>query len=121
LELLDRERERAALDELVDAAGRGRGGAVVIRGEPGVGLSTLVAHAVDRGAAMRVARIRGASTERGIHFAAPHQLCAPMLDRLDEIPMRQRGQPRGGVRPDRVGRAGRHRDPRDRLRAVPRG
>jgi DNA-binding CsgD family transcriptional regulator/tetratricopeptide (TPR) repeat protein len=90
MELLDREPERALLDGLIEAAGRGSGGALVLRGEPGVGLSVLVEHAVARGSAMRVARIRGAKPERDIDFAALHQLCAPMLERLGELPTRQR-------------------------------
>jgi DNA-binding CsgD family transcriptional regulator len=90
MELLDREQERAALNELVEAAGRGRGGALVLRGEPGVGLSALLEHSVDRASTMRVARIRGARSERDIDFAALHQLCAPMFGWLDGLPARQR-------------------------------
>jgi DNA-binding CsgD family transcriptional regulator len=90
VELLDREHERAALNELVEAAGRGRGGALVLRGEPGVGLSTLVEDLVARGSRMRVARIRGAKPEHDIAFAALHQLCVPMLEHLDGLPPRQR-------------------------------
>jgi DNA-binding CsgD family transcriptional regulator len=90
MELLDREPERASLDRLIEAAERGSGGALVLRGEPGVGLSVLVEHAVARASAMRVARIRGAKPEREIDFAALHQLCAPMLERLGEVPARQR-------------------------------
>jgi DNA-binding CsgD family transcriptional regulator len=91
VELLDREQERAALNELVEAAGRGRGGALVLRGEPGVGLSSLVEdHLVARASRMRVARIRGAKPEHDIDFAALHQLCVPMLGQLDGLPSRQR-------------------------------
>jgi AAA ATPase domain len=90
VELLDREQERAALNDLVEAAGRGRGGALVLRGEPGVGLSTLVEDLVARASRMRVARIRGAQPEHDIDFAALHQLCVPMLDQLDGLPPRQR-------------------------------
>jgi DNA-binding CsgD family transcriptional regulator len=90
MELLDREQERAAVTELVEAAGRGRGGALVLRGEPGVGLSALVEHAIAGASRMRVARIRGAKPEHDIDFAALHQLCAPMLERLDGLPARQR-------------------------------
>jgi DNA-binding CsgD family transcriptional regulator len=90
MELLDREPERAALNGLIESAGRGRGGALVLRGEPGVGLSTLVEDQVARASRMRVARIRGARPERDIDFAALHQLCAPMLEQLDGLPARQR-------------------------------
>jgi DNA-binding CsgD family transcriptional regulator len=90
MELLDREPERGALNGLVESAGRGRGGALVLRGEPGVGLSMLVEDLVARASRMRVARIRGAKPERDIDFAALHQLCGPMLEQLDALPARQR-------------------------------
>jgi DNA-binding CsgD family transcriptional regulator len=90
MELLDRERERASLNGLIEAARRGRGGALVLRGEPGVGLSTLVEDSVAGASRMRVARIRGAEPEHDIDFAALHQLCVPMLERLDGLPARQR-------------------------------
>jgi DNA-binding CsgD family transcriptional regulator len=90
MELLDREPERASLNGLIEAARRGRGGALVLRGEPGVGLSTLVEDSVAGASRMRVARIRGAEPEHDIDFAALHQLCVPMLERLDGLPARQR-------------------------------
>jgi DNA-binding CsgD family transcriptional regulator len=90
MELLDREPERASLTGLIESAGRGRGGALVLRGEPGMGLSTLVEDLVARASGMRVARIRGAKPEHDIGFAALHQLCVPMLEHLDGLPARQR-------------------------------
>jgi predicted ATPase len=78
MKLLDREHERSAVDALVAAAGRGEGGALVLRGEAGVGLSALIEHSVASAAGGRIVRIRGAMSERDIAFAALHQLCAPM-------------------------------------------
>jgi DNA-binding CsgD family transcriptional regulator len=86
MELLDRERERLALNELLVAARGGRGGALLLTGEPGVGLSALLRHAVDQASEMRVARVRGVTPERDVAFAAVHQLCASMLDRLSALP-----------------------------------
>ena len=40
--LLDRERERAALDGLLGDLRSGRGGALMVRGEAGVGKSALL-------------------------------------------------------------------------------
>jgi DNA-binding CsgD family transcriptional regulator len=90
MELLGREQERAALGELVVAARQGRGGALVLRGEPGVGLTALVEHAVRSASDIQVARVRGVRPERDVEFAALHQLCGSMLDRLDALPTRQR-------------------------------
>lgn len=86
MEPLGRERERDALRELLAAAKTGSGGAVVISGDPGVGLSTLLAHAVDETRDMRVLRIHGVRHERDLELAAAHRLCAPVLDRLDSLP-----------------------------------
>jgi DNA-binding CsgD family transcriptional regulator/tetratricopeptide (TPR) repeat protein len=90
MELLGREQERAAICELIAAARQGGGGALVLRGEPGVGLTALLEHAVRGAPGMRVAQIRGVRPERDLEFAAVHQLCASMLDRLDALPARQR-------------------------------
>jgi DNA-binding CsgD family transcriptional regulator len=90
MDLLDRERERAAIGGLLDAARAGRGGAVVLRGEQGVGLSALLEHAAGSAAGMRTVRMRGVKPERELGFAAVHQLCASMLDRRDAPPEPQR-------------------------------
>ena len=44
--LVGRDRERAALDHLLDEARASRSGALVLRGEPGIGKSALVAYAL---------------------------------------------------------------------------
>ena len=51
----------------------------------------------------RVAQIAGVESEMELPFAGLHQLCAPMLDRLDALPEPQRDALRRRVRP-RVGR-----------------
>ncbi|WP_212988265.1 ATP-binding protein [Actinoplanes auranticolor] len=48
--LLGRETERRALAALVEQAASGSGGAVVVRGAPGIGKSALVAEAAARAA-----------------------------------------------------------------------
>jgi DNA-binding CsgD family transcriptional regulator/tetratricopeptide (TPR) repeat protein len=90
MELLNREEELAALNDLLEAAQAGRGGALVLRGEFGVGLSALMESAVRSAPSMRVARIRGVRAERDLDFAAAHQLCASMLDLLEALPGPQR-------------------------------
>ena len=45
--LLDRLPERAALSQLLDAARAGRGGVLVVRGEPGVGKTALLEYAIE--------------------------------------------------------------------------
>src|SRR5215472_2974797 len=89
--LLDRQRERAALDGLLEDLRAGRGRALVVRGEAGVGKSALLEYMAEAAADMRVARAAGAESEMELAFAGLHLLCAPLLDRLDRLPAPQRG------------------------------
>ncbi len=88
--LLDRERERAALDGLLRDLRSGRGGALVVRGEAGVGKSALLEYVTGAAADLRVARAAGVESEMELAFASVHQLCAPLLDRLEDLPAPQR-------------------------------
>ena len=88
--LLDRDRERAALDGLLGDLRSGRGGALVVRGEAGVGKSALLEYVAGAAADMRVARAAGVESEMELAFAGVHQLCAPLLDRLEDLPDPQR-------------------------------
>jgi hypothetical protein len=87
--LLDRERERAALDGLLGDVRSGRGRALVVRGEAGVGKSALLEYAV-AAAGMRVAWAAGVESEMELAFAGLHLLCSPLLDRLEGLPRPQR-------------------------------
>src|ERR671914_2993220 len=67
------------LDRVLEDVRAGRSGALVIRGEPGVGKTALLEYAIDSAADLRVARAVGVESEMELCFAALHQLCAPML------------------------------------------
>jgi hypothetical protein len=88
--LLDRLAERAALGRLLEAARGGRSAVLLVRGEPGVGKTALLEDAVGAAAGFRVARAVGVESEMELAFAALHQLCAPMLDRVERLPAPQR-------------------------------
>jgi tetratricopeptide (TPR) repeat protein len=88
--LLNRQREREALDDLVTDLRSGRGWALVVRGEAGVGKSALLEYAVGAAADVRVVRAAGVESEMELAFASLHQLCAPLLDRLQQLPPPQR-------------------------------
>ena len=90
LALLDRQRERAALDGLLRDLRSGRGSALVVRGEAGVGKSALLEYVVGAAAGMRVARAVGVESEMELAFAGLHLLCAPLLGRLEGLPVPQR-------------------------------
>ena len=88
--LLNRRHERAALDDLLGAMRAGRGRALVVRGEAGVGKSALLEYVADAAADMRVARAVGVESEMELAFAGLHLLCAPLLGRLEWLPAPQR-------------------------------
>jgi DNA-binding CsgD family transcriptional regulator len=62
----------------------------VLRGEPGVGKTAVLEYAIDAASDLRVVRAVGVESEMELAFAALHQLCLPMLDRLDRLPGPQR-------------------------------
>jgi DNA-binding CsgD family transcriptional regulator len=90
MELRGRRREREVLDELLAAVRGGQSRALVVLGEPGVGKTALIQYALESASAYRVARAVGVESEMELAFAALHQLCAPMLDRLERLPGPQR-------------------------------
>jgi Cdc6-like AAA superfamily ATPase len=86
--LVGREREVQVLTRLVAAARDGRSGVLVVRGDPGVGKTALVDHVVASVPDARVLRAVGVESEMELPFAALHQLCSPVLDRLESVPSR---------------------------------
>ncbi|WP_222871729.1 helix-turn-helix transcriptional regulator [Nonomuraea sp. PA05] len=88
---MNRQRERAVLDGLLGDLRDGRGRALVLRGEAGVGKSALLGHVVEAAAGIRVERAAGVESEMELAFAGLHLLCAPLLHRLNRLPGPQRG------------------------------
>jgi predicted ATPase len=87
--LLGREREREVLDRLLDGVRAGRGGAVVMHGEAGVGKTALLEYAVEAAPEFRIARTVGVEAEMELPFAAVQQLCAPSLELMERLPQPQ--------------------------------
>ena len=88
--LKGRDAETAVIDQLLDGARAGESGALVVRGEPGIGKTALLEYAIDSAPEMRLLRAVGVQSEIELAFAGLHQFCAPMLDRLDRLPNPQR-------------------------------
>src|SRR5437879_52877 len=88
--LLGRRGECQVLDRLLADVRIGGSGALVVRGEPGVGKTALLDYAAESASDLRVVRVVGIESEMELAFAALHQLCAPMLDRLERLPRPQR-------------------------------
>ncbi len=89
--LFGREAETVMLDQLVARIPE-RGGALVVRGDPGIGKTALlaVASAAASSKGVPVLRTAGAQSEIGLAFAGLHQLLRPVLTRLDCLPGPQR-------------------------------
>jgi len=91
-DLLGRRAERDAVEKLLTQARSGRSGTIVVRGEAGIGKTALLEHARDTAdpSGFRVESSTGVEAEAQFAFAALHQLCAPLLDRLGALPDPQR-------------------------------
>ena len=83
---LGRAVECLRLDALLDEARDGRSGVLVVRGEAGVGKSTLLAYARDEALGFGFLTVRGMESESDLPFAGLGDLVAPILDRLPSIP-----------------------------------
>ena len=88
--LVGRRRECGRLLRLVTAARSGRGRALVLRGEEGIGKTALLEFMIDRAAGCRVTRTNGVEAEQDLPFAALHRLLTPYRRRLGDLPARQR-------------------------------
>jgi DNA-binding CsgD family transcriptional regulator len=91
-ELTDRRGERDILGLLVDTVKAGESQALVVRGDPGAGKTVLLEYLAGRasGSGCRVAHVGGVQSEMELAFAGLHQLCAPMLGRVERLPVPQR-------------------------------
>ena len=90
MELVDRHRERAVLDRLLEAVRVGESRALVVSGEAGVGKTALLEYLAGQTSGCRLARIAGVQSEMELPFAALQQLCAPTVDQLHDLPAPQR-------------------------------
>src|SRR5256886_11411758 len=84
--LLDRRTERAAIDRVLDAVRSGFSGALVLRGGPGGGKSTLLRYAVTAAPDLQVSGIVGVASETSIELAGLHPLLVSFLPRLVDLP-----------------------------------
>lgn len=83
--------ESAQLNRLLADASHGRGGSLLLHGEPGIGKTALVRHhLITAAGSARVLTCSGVEFEMGLDFATLHQLCGPLLDLRDGLPDPQR-------------------------------
>jgi DNA-binding CsgD family transcriptional regulator len=84
-----RDAERARITALVDEAWAGRGGALVVRGQPGVGKSSLLRDAIERMEGTQVLTTRGIESESPLPFAALQRLLRPVMSHASHLPAPQ--------------------------------
>jgi DNA-binding CsgD family transcriptional regulator len=106
--LIGRRTECDALDELLDGVRAGQSRVLLVHGEAGVGKTALLEYFGGRATGCRAIRASGVESEMELAYAGLHQLCAPMLDLLDDLPAPQRNALRtafglsAGPAPDRL-------------------
>ncbi|HVV07801.1 ATP-binding protein [Amycolatopsis sp.] len=88
--LRGRDAELREIGALLARARAGVSGALVLRGEPGIGKTALLEHAVTTADGLRVLRGAGIESEAELPFAGLHLLLRRELHRLDALPGPQR-------------------------------
>ncbi len=83
--------ECALLDDVIAAVRGGASRTLLLHGEAGIGKTALLNYAVASAPDMRILRAAGVESEMELAFASLHQLCAPLLDAVEQLPPPQRG------------------------------
>lgn len=89
--LIGRDRETTRIAAQLGEIRAGRGAALMLQGEAGIGKTALLEWAAGQAEEMRVLRATGIESELELAFSGLAELCLPLLGRLDEIPAPQRG------------------------------
>ena len=102
--LCGRSEQLAAIDQLLEGMRAGQAGALVLRGEAGIGKTALLDAAEQKAAGARVLRVTGVEPEADLPFAALHGLLRPVLDEIGALAGRQAEALRGafGLAEERV-------------------
>jgi DNA-binding CsgD family transcriptional regulator len=85
-----REPECALLEELLADIRHGVSRSLVLRGDTGIGKTALLRYLIDAAADLSVVRAVGVESEMELAYASLHQVCAPLLGRLERLPPPQR-------------------------------
>ena len=89
-DMLDRRRERAAIDRVLNSVRKGFSGTLVLQGGHGTGKTTLLEYAIDSAPDLRISSVIGVESEISLEFAALHQLLVPFRSLLPALPAPQR-------------------------------
>jgi DNA-binding CsgD family transcriptional regulator len=88
--LRGRDSECETLRGLLSTAQSGSSQVLVLRGEAGVGKTALLDYTAELASAFRCVHVVGVQSDMELAFAGLQQLCAPLLNHLDELPEPQR-------------------------------
>jgi len=86
VDLVGRDAECGRIDALLEAARADQSGALVVRGEVGIGKTALLRYALEQAGSMTVLRARGIESESELAFAVLGDFFRPAVDRLEAIP-----------------------------------
>ena len=95
--MLGREAELRQVSQLIEAAQHGSGGALVVRGDPGVGKSRLIAAATATAQEFTVVSMTGVQSESDLAFGALSALLHPLLAGIGELPAVQADSLRAAI------------------------
>lgn len=84
--LVGRGDEQGRIDALIEHARSGVSGALILRGEPGIGKSALLRYATDRADGMTVLSATGIEAESELPFSGLSELLHPVLELMPEMP-----------------------------------
>ena len=85
-----RTRECALLEGLIADVRRGESRSLVLHGEAGIGKTALLEHLIALASGLTVIRAAGVESEMELAYSGLHELCGPILDRLERLPAPQR-------------------------------
>src|SRR6202012_515618 len=88
--LRGRTTECEVLRGLVSTVQSGSHQVLVIRGEAGVGKTALLSYTSELASDFRRVQVAGVQSDMELAFPGLQQLCAPLMDRFDELPHPQR-------------------------------
>src|SRR5438552_2588261 len=90
MRVVGRARERLAIDEALDQVRAGLSATVVLRGDAGMGKTTLLEYARGAATGFTYASVVGVEAESSLPFAAIQRLLMPFLARVGDLPIPQR-------------------------------
>ena len=88
--LFGRGSECSLLEDVVAALRAGESRTLLIHGDAGIGKTALLKYAAAAAADLRLLHAAGVESEMELPFASLHQLCAPLLDAVEQLPPPQR-------------------------------